>query len=105
MKASLCILRLINDDGLSAGFRDVLKDYLLRHSAGSEEGNETWIALKEIFPDKKHFELLKELGCITDENRDLMIRDLKDEKPELKSLLMKAAGDTATDDFFKSLEL
>ncbi len=105
MKASLCILRLLNDEKLPEAFRNMLIDYLYRHRAGSEQGNETWIALKDIFPDKKHFELLKDIGCITDENRDLMIRDLKDEKPELKSLLMKAAGDTAADDFFKSLEL
>ncbi len=105
LKASLCILRLLNDDGLSGGTRQIFTDYLYRHRAGSEEGDESWKALKEVYPDRKHFDLLESLGCITDENRDLMIRDLGEEKPELKSLLMKTAGNDAMDNFFKGLEL
>lgn len=104
-KAFLCISRLINDEGLADPFREKFSDYLRRHKMGSEEGSETWIALKEHFPDRKHFDLLKSLGCIDDDNRDKMIRDLGDDRQELKSLLIKSSGNDAGVRFFSSLEL
>ncbi len=105
MKASLCIMRLLNPEGLSDDNMTIMSDYLYRHREGSAEGNESWIAVRDFFPDKKHFDLLNRLHCIDDTNRDKMIRSLKDDKQELKSLLIKTAGSDAADRFFSAFEL
>lgn len=105
MKAALCIMRLLNPESLSDENMTIMSDYLYRHREGSAEGDESWIAVRDLFPDKKHFDLLNRLNCIDDTNRDIMIRSLKDDKQELKSLLMKTAGSDAADRFFSAFEL
>ena len=72
---------------------------------GAEAGSESWYAVRDVYPDKKHFDLLSDLGCIDDSNRDAMIRQLGDDKQELKSLLVKSSGEEASDRFFSSLEI
>ena len=104
-KASLCIMRLDCDEELSPACRDLFSDYVFRHRAGSSEGSESWTAVKENFPDKKHFELFESLGCVDDNNRDIMIRDLSEDLPELKSMLLKSGGSGAGERFFSGLEL
>ncbi|MCR4793491.1 MAG: leucine-rich repeat domain-containing protein [Lachnospiraceae bacterium] len=105
MKASVCMLRLLHPEMLSDDRKKIMTDYLYRHREGSPDGNETWIALRDLFPDKRHFDLLSSIDCIDDDNRDIMIRSLKDDRQELKSLLMKSAGSGAADRFFASLQL
>ncbi len=105
LKASLSMLRLLNPESLSDKARKKYKDYICDHRMGACAGNESWIAVRDLHPDKKHFDLLSDLGCIDDSNRDAMIRELGDDKQELKSLLVKSSGEEASDRFFSSLEL
>lgn len=105
MKASLCILRLLHPEKLSEANSSLMSDYLYRHREGSPDGNESWVAVRDHFPDKKHFDLLSRLECIDDTNRDKMIRSLGDDRQELKSLLIKTSGSDAADRFFSAFEL
>ena len=105
LKASLSMLRLLNPESLSDKAGKKYKDYIYDHRMGACAGNESWIAVRDLHPDKKHFDLLSDLGCIDDSNRDAMIRELGDDKQELKSLLVKSSGEEASDRFFSSLEL
>ena len=105
LKASLSMLRLLHPEELSEKASAIYTDYIYKHRMGAEAGSESWIAVKDLYPDKKHFDLLSKLGCIDDSNRDLMIRQLGDDKQELKSLLVKSSGTEASDRFFSSLEI
>lgn len=105
LKASLSMLRLLNPEDLSDKSEGIFRDYIYDHRMGAEAGSESWIAVRDLFPDKKHFNLLSDLKCIDDTNRDAMIRQLGDDKQELKSLLVKSSGEEASDRFFSSLEI
>ena len=105
LKASLSMLRLLYPEGLSEKAEKIFSDYIYDHRMGAEAGSESWIAVRDIYPDKKHFDLLQMLECIDDTNRDAMIRQLGDDKQELKSLLVKSSGGEAADRFFSSLEI
>ena len=105
LKASLSMLRLLNPEAISEKASKIYTDYIYNHRMGAEAGNESWYAVRDVYPDKKHFDLLSDLGCIDDSNRDAMIRQLGDDKQELKSLLVKSSGEEASDRFFSSLEI
>ena len=105
IKASLCIQRLLHPEGLLPKFEKIFTEYIYTHREGSEKGNESWIAVRENYPDKAHFEILERYGCVGDGNRRAMLKSLGDDKQELKSLLMKNAGNEAFDRFFSGLEL
>ena len=105
MKASLSMLRLLYPENLSDRASDIFIGYIRDHKMGGPRGSESWIAVRDLYPDKKHFDLLSSLGCVDDSNRDMMIRELGDDKQELKSLLVKSSGEEASDRFFSSLEI
>ena len=105
LKVSLCLLRLLHPEGISDADSERMSDYIRDHREGSPKGSESWIAVRDHFPDKKHFEMLDQLGCIDDSNRDRMLTGLGDDKQELKSLLIKTSGSDAGDRFFSALEL
>lgn len=105
LKASLSMLRLLHPESISEKASEIYTDYIYDHRMGSPLGSESWIAVRELHPDKRHFDLLTRLGCVDDTNRDMMIRELGDDRQELKSLLVKSSGEEASDRFFSSLEL
>ena len=105
LKVSLCLLRLLHPENNRDEDRERMSGYIRDHREGSDKGNESWIAVRDHFPDKKHFDMLASLGCIDDTNRDRMLRGLGDDKQELKSLLIKTSGSDAGDRFFSALEL
>ena len=105
LKVSLCHLRLLHPQDISVVNKGRMSDYIRDHREGSEKGNESWIAVRDHFPDKKHFDMLNSLGCIDDTNRDRMLTGLGDDKQELKSLLIKTSGNDASDRFFSALEI
>jgi len=105
MKASVCMERLLNPEELKDSSEKIFSDYIYSHRSGSELGSESWYALRDEYPDKVHFELLSRLGCIGDDNRDTMIRELGESSGELKSLLVKSSGIDASGRFFSSLTI
>lgn len=105
MKASVCMERLLYSERLAEKTKEILSNYVYDHRAGSEHGSESWHALKSEYPDKQHFDLLLDLNCIDDSNRDMMIRELGEDSGELKSLLVKSSGTGASDRFFSSLKI
>ena len=105
IKASLCIQWLLHPEGRRSDAEKIFTDYIYSHREGSENGNESWLAVRENYPDKAHFEILERYGCVDDGNRRTMLKSLGDDKQELKSLLMKNAGTEAFDRFFSGLEI
>ena len=105
LKASLSMLRLLYPEDLTEKAERIFSDYIYGHRMGADAGSESWIAVRDLYPDKKHFDLLSRLKCVDDTNRDMMIRQLGDDKQELKSLLVKSSGGEASERFFSSLEI
>ena len=105
IKASLCIQRLLYPEGILPAYESTFIGYIRDHRQGSEKGNESWLAVRDNYPDKAHFEILERYGCVDDGNRSAMMKSLGDDRQELKSLLMKNAGNEAFDRFFSGLEI
>ena len=105
IKASLCIQRLLHPEGMLPDYEKTFTEYIKDHRQGSEKGNESWLAVRDNYPDKAHFGILEKYGCVDDGNRPAMLKSLGDDKQELKSLLMKNAGNEAFDRFFSGLEI
>lgn len=105
-KVRLAFLRLLYDKGLAENFRKELTEYLLFHTMGCES-NETWRVLKEEHgEDRDYIALFLELGCVTLDNFDAILRDLGEEHPQMKAYLMRYKEEKLGGyDFFENLSL
>lgn len=105
-KVRLAFLRLRNPMGMAEETKEELVSYLKAHTKGCET-EETWeIVLEEHGNEKSYYEILMECDCITKDNFDGFLEDLKDNYPEMKAFLMKYKEETlGYGDFFESLTL
>lgn len=88
-KVRLAMLRLFHDHGLQEDLRGELTAYLLSHvkGCGSEE---TWrVILEEHGDERQFYELLTELGGVTEENFQGMMEDMGERHAEMKAYLMR----------------
>lgn len=105
-KVRLAFLRLLYDNGLKENDALKLKQYLLNHTVG-RDSDETWRVLKEEHAqDKKYITFFLQIGCVTLDNFDAMLDDLGEEKPELKTYLLRYKQEKLSgSDFFDGLDL
>ncbi len=105
-KVRLALLRLRYSMGLAEGVRVCLEDYLREHTKGCEH-EETWqVILGEYGDDSSYYRLFADLGCITEENFDGILKDVGEDKPELKAWLMRYKEEhLGYADFFGGLDL
>ncbi|MGN0132215.1 MAG: leucine-rich repeat protein [Lachnospiraceae bacterium] len=105
-KVRLAFLRLLYDKGLATANKKELKNYLLSHSKGCES-EETWQVLKEEHgEDIEYISLFLELGCLTMDNFDGILRDLGEEHPQMKAYFMRYREEKLGGyDFFEHLSL
>ena len=105
-KVRLAFLRLRNPMGMTEEIKEELVSYLKEHTKGCET-EETWeVVLEEHGNEKSYYEILMECDCITKDNFDGFLEDLKDKYPEMKAFLMKYKEETlGYGDFFESLSL
>lgn len=105
-KVRLAFLRLLNPCGLKEGTREGLEAYLRGHSKGGQT-EEAWEVIREEFAgDRRYYELFARIGCVTEENFDGLLLDVKQESPELKAFLMRYKEETlGYQDFFGGLSL
>lgn len=105
-KVRLAFLRLRNPMGIAEETKAELTDYLKAHTKGSDT-EEAWeVVLEEHGNEKSYYEILMECDCITNDNFDGFLEDLKDNYPEMKAFLMKYKEETlGYGDFFGSLSL
>ncbi|MDD3412764.1 MAG: leucine-rich repeat protein [Lachnospiraceae bacterium] len=105
-KARLSFIRLLNPIGMAAETKEELVKYLQEHTKGCESEASWEVVSKEFGDEKPYFELLLELGCITNENFDGMLSDLGDRHAETKAYLINHREEQiGTEDFFDSLML
>ena len=88
-KVRLAMLRLFHDQGLKEDFREELSAYLLSHVKGCES-EETWrVILEEHGDERQFYELLTQLGGVTEENFQGMMEDMGERHAEMKAYLMR----------------
>lgn len=88
-KAGICLLRLLYDSGLSDQDRDLLLEYIRDHRAGTESPV-TWEVVRRYHADEEeYFRLICDHGCVDAGNIDIMLTDLGDSHPKMKSYLIR----------------
>ena len=105
-KVRLAMLRLFHDQGLKEDFREELEAYLLSHVKGCES-EETWrVILEEHGDERQFYELLTQLGGVTEENFQGMMEDMGERHAEMKAYLMRYYdGQRKTEDAFAAFAL
>ena len=105
-KVRLAFLRLLCPEGLQDGVRRELETYLQAHTRGCPS-QETWQVLLEEYGDRKdYYEKFARLGCLTIENFDGILQDMKGRYPEMKAYFMRYKEENlGGSDFFASLSL
>lgn len=105
-KTRLAMLRLLCDEGLGDGLRKKLEGYLKAHTKGcaSEESWQVVLAEGEIRPE--YVRLFLELGCVTRENIEAMIRQMREDQPQLRASFLRYRQEKlGQGDFFAGLSL
>ena len=100
------MMRLQYQECLKDALREYLVNYLKNHTKGCEQ-EETWqVLLGERSSDKESWDLFLELGCATNENMEVMLADMGEDKPEMKAYFLRyKAEKLGYGDFFAGLEL
>jgi hypothetical protein len=105
-KARLSFIRLLNPIDMAAETKEELVNYLREHTKGCESEAAWEVVSKEFADEKSYFELLLELGCITNDNFDGILSDLGNRHAETKAYLINHREEhIGTEDFFDSLML
>lgn len=88
-KVRLAMLRLHCGEGLSDRLREDLEGYLKAHTKGceSEESWQVVLAEGEVRPE--YVQLFLELGCVTRENIEAMIRQMREDQPQLRAAFLR----------------
>ena len=105
-KVRLLLLRLLYPMGLAPERAELLREYLLAHTLGSQT-DETWQVVRTEYGDRREFyELFAKLGCLTKENVAEVIAQTGEEHPEMKAYFLKYQADHfPANDFFDDLAL
>jgi hypothetical protein len=105
-KARLCFLRLINDIGLSDKLREALSFYLASHTKGCDSEAAWEVVFQEHGNEQEYYETFTGADCLTEENYDSILDQMKDQYPEMKGYLMRyKSQDMCGTDFFDLLSL
>lgn len=105
-KARLCFLRLINDTGLSDKLREDLSFYLASHTKGCDSEAAWEVVFYEHGNEQEYYEAFTGAGCLTEENYDSILAQMKDQYPEMKGFLMRyKSQNMGESDLFNLLSL
>lgn len=105
-KVRLAMLRLECDQGLAPDMGQYLERYLLAHTKGceSEESWQVILAQGEAHPEQA--QLFLRLGCAGRENIEAMIRQMREDQPQLRAAFLRyQQEELGHGDFFAGLSL
>lgn len=105
-KVRLAMLRLLCDQGLMPAMRQYLEQYLRAHTKGceSEESWQVILAQGEAHPE--YAQLFLRLGCARRENIEAMIRQMREDQPQLRAAFLRyQQEELGHGDFFAGLSL
>lgn len=106
VKVRLMLLRLLYSYGLDEDIKEELQAYLKSHTKGCKS-EEAWeVVLEEHGEEREYYGLFAELGCVTDDNLDGILRDIGEGCPEMKAYFIRYKEENiGQGDFFGELEL
>lgn len=88
-KVRLAFLRLLHSYHLSGDIKKELEEYLVSHTKGCET-EETWeVLLLEHGEEADYFQLFARLGCVTEENFQDILGDMKEDHAEMKAFFIR----------------
>lgn len=105
-KVRLAMLRLLCDEELSGGLREYLEGYLASHTKGCES-EECWqVVLEEGEACPDYVQLFLELGCVTRDNIEAMVGEMRQDQPQLRAAFLRYRQERlGYGDFFADLSL
>ncbi len=105
-KVRLMLLRLLYSFALDEDIKEELQTYLKSHTKGCAS-QEAWeVVLEEHGEDREYYGLFAELGCVTEDNLDGILRDIGEGYPEMKAYFIRYKAERiGYGDFFGELEL
>ena len=104
-KSFLCMLRLVNDIGLSEEYRKEFTEYIVTHTKGCESEAAFKALLKNHGDDREYYEMMINIGAINKDNLEAVLNDMGMRHAEMKAYLMEACGQSGGEDFFDDLLL
>ena len=103
-KVRICALRLLHDSCLTDDDRKTITSYLYDHRAGTGSPSFWEVVLKEHGDDEEYYKLMCDLGCVDISNIDIMLDDLGQSHPGMKSYLIRFTSGS-DEGFLDSMEL
>lgn len=105
-KCSLCMIRLLYNEGIEKDTSKAYIDYILSHIKGCES-DAAWKVIMRDYSDRLVFyDLLADIGGITKDNVDAMIEDLDSQYAEARAYLIRYKQEHfAKEDVFSMFDL
>ena len=88
-KAKLCYLLLLHDIGLKEEVRNTLQSWLKAHTKGCESEAAWEVLLEEKMQGHALEQIFADAGCISEENFDGLLADMKEDYPEKKAWFLR----------------
>ncbi len=104
-KCRIGMVRLLHDYGLPDEIRTGLTSYLYEHRAGTEHPHTWQVVLNEHGDEEAYYDLMKDCGCITSDNIDIMLSDLGDKHAGMKAYLIRLNSEVSQGGFLDSMDL
>ncbi len=105
-KVRLAMLRLLCDEGLSGEMRRYLEEYLTAHTKGCESEESWQVVLEEGEAHPEYTQLFLQLGCADQKNIGDMIRQMREDQPQLRASFLRYQQERlGCGDFFEGLSL
>lgn len=106
MKLRVVYFRLLHPYKLSDAVNTALREYLRRHTKGTDTPQAWELITEEHQNDLEYYRVFAESGCITEDNFDSLLDDMKDSSAEIKAYLLRYKEEHfAAKDVFAAFEL
>ncbi|GFI22851.1 hypothetical protein IMSAGC011_01627 [Lachnospiraceae bacterium] len=89
MKLRVVYFRLLHPYKLSEEVKNTLKEYLSRHTKGTDAPEAWELIVEEHRNELDYFRIFAEADCITKENFTDLLEDIKDSDAEIKAFLLR----------------
>ena len=105
-KVRLAMLRLLCGEKLSGGLQAYLERYLKTHTKGCRSEESWQVVLEEGETHPEYVHLFLQLGCVTRENIEAMIGQMREDQPQLRAAFLRYRQEQLeTGGFFAGLSL
>ena len=88
-KVRLAMLRLLCGERLSGGLQAYLEGYLKTHTKGCRSEESWQVVLEEGETHPEYVHLFLQLGCVTRENIEAMIGQMREDQPQLRAAFLR----------------